>query len=74
MIARGAPRLDAPLGGDQRAHIRALHEAHREVQHPVLVARVEDGNHVWVVDRGRHLRLAPKALTEAFFPGVLEGG
>ncbi len=68
---RGPKRLDPPLGSDQRAQVGAVDKTHRDEEHAVLVAGLEDGNDVWVVDRGRDLRLAPKALAEAVVPGVL---
>src|SRR5271169_896417 len=69
--ARGPPRLDAPLAGNQRMHVGALDKTHRDEQQAVLLARIEDGNDVRVVDRGRDLRLAPKALAEALLAGAL---
>src|ERR1039458_1397137 len=69
--AGGPSRLDAALRSDQRAHVGALHKTHRDEEHAVLVARIEDGNDIWVVDRGRDPRLATKAFAEAFIPGVL---
>ena len=69
--ARGPERLDAPLRGDQRAQVGALDETHHDEEHAVLVAGIEDGDDVRVVDRGRDPRLAPKALAEALLPGVL---
>ena len=72
--ARGPQRLEVPLRSDQRAHVGALHETHHDVEHAVLVARIEDGNHVWVVDRGRDPRLAPKAFAEALVAWSTPGG
>ena len=41
-----------------------LHVAHRDVDEPVVVARVVDRDDVRVVDRGDRLRLADEALAE----------
>ena len=47
---RGGQR---PLGFDEFLHVRAMHEAHRDEQHPVGLARFEDRDDVGVVHRGR---------------------
>ena len=45
--------------------------AHHEVQPPVLLAGLVDGDHVRVIDRRRHPRLALEALAEVAVGGVL---
>ena len=68
---RGARRLEPPLGAQQPVQVGAGDPAHHEVQPPVLLARLVDRDHVRVIDRRRHPRLALEALAEVAVGGVL---
>ena len=62
---RRARRRQRAFGRDQRPQVVAGDEAHREVEHPVLLARPEDGEDVGMVERRREARLDDEALAEA---------
>jgi hypothetical protein len=62
-----------PFGAQQPVQVGPRHPAHHEVEPPVLLARLVDGDHVRVIDRRRHPRLALEALAEARVGGVLGG-
>ena len=49
----------------ERAQVVAVDEAHREVEQPVLLARLEHRQDVGVIDRGGQPRLGDEALAEA---------
>jgi len=66
---RRARRRERPLAADERADVVAVHEAHRDVRDALLLARVVDGDHVRVVDRGRDARLAQEPRAHV---GVLD--
>ena len=46
---------------DHPAQVRPRHEAHRQVEHAVLLAAAVDGHDVRVLERGRQARLGPEA-------------
>ena len=57
----------------QRVQVGAVDVAHHEVQPAVLLARGVDRDHVRVVDRRRHARLALEALAEGGVGGAVVG-
>ena len=57
--------VERALRAQERPEVRALDEAHREVEAAVDVAGVVDRNDVRVLERHRELRLAREALVEA---------
>ena len=72
-------RAQAPVGAQDRGQVLALDELHREVEHPVDLAGVVDGDDVRVLERGGDPRLAREALAEALGLGEvgrddLDGG
>ena len=69
----GAGRLEPAGVADQLVQVGPRDPAHHEVQPPVLLAGLVDGDHVRVIDRGRHPRLALEALAEVAVGGVLGG-
>ena len=62
---RRSARFEVALRGDQGPEVRALDEPHHDEEHAVLVAGLEDGNDVLVVDRSREPGLAAEALAKA---------
>ena len=67
---------DRPADAERAAledllQIGALNEAHGDVEEPVGLPGVVDGDDVRVVDRGRDVRLAHEALAELLVPGQL---
>ena len=63
-IATARSAGSRPWRVDQRAQVGPLDVAHRDVEQPVLLARVADREHVRVLDRGGGARLALEALAE----------
>ena len=63
-----APGRQPPLSREQALQIVPLDAGHRDVQEPVLLARVVDRDDARVVERRRELRLAQKALAEVGLP------
>ena len=69
----------AAVAPQDRGQVLALDELHGEVEHPVDLAGVVDGDDVRVLERGRDPRLAREALAEALRLGEvgrddLDGG
>jgi hypothetical protein len=56
---------------DERAHVGALDVAHREVEHALRLAGLEDRDDVGMVDRGGELRLGLEAVAEVDVVGQL---
>ena len=69
--ARRSERLEATLRGDQGPEVGPVDEPHHDEEHAVLVAGLENGNDVGVVDRGGEPGLAPKAFAESRVPRML---
>ena len=69
-VAGAGGRL-RPLGVHELLHVRPVHEAHRDEQHPVGLARLEDRDDVGVVHGGRGARFADEPLPERLVPGQL---
>ena len=70
---RRPQRVQPALGAQQLVQVGARHPAHHEVQPAVLLARLVDRDHVRMIDRRRHPRLALEALAEARVGRVLGG-
>ena len=58
-------RRQRPVRGDPSLQVAALDQAHRDDQLAVLLAGVEDWDHVGVVEPGGEPRLAQEAIAEA---------
>ena len=58
-------RLERSGGTDQMAQVLAVDEPHRDVERPLVLARVVDRQHVRVVDCRRRARLGDEAPAEA---------
>ena len=56
--------LHRPRGREHGREVLAAHEAHREEERAVELARVVDRDHVRVVERRRQARLAQEAVAE----------
>ena len=65
----GPRRGHRPRRLDEGLHVRPLHEAHRDEQHPVGLAGLEDRDDVGMVDRGRGARFPDEPLPERLVPG-----
>ena len=75
----GEGRGQATVDADERAEVDALHERHRDVERPVVFARVLHRDDVGVLDAGGHARFArePRAEVRALAQlgrDDLEGG
>ncbi len=55
----------APVLDEERLQVASLDAGHRDVEEPVLLARVVDGHDVRVVERSGQLRLPQEALVAA---------
>ncbi len=71
--ARDAAGRDAALAGEQALQVGPGHVAHDEVEVAALLAGRVDRDHVGMVDRRRHARLALEALAEAGIARPLGG-
>ena len=68
---RRAPGSSPPAPRRQRAQVRALDEAHREIEHALGLAGLEDRHDVGMVDRRGELSLGLEALAEVAVAGEL---
>jgi hypothetical protein len=59
-----APRGERSGPGEDAAQVRALHDAHREVEASALEAEIVDGEHVRLVERRDERHLAPETVDE----------
>ena len=57
--------IQSALPPEALAQVDPLHVLHREVEHAVFLARVEDRNDVGVIEARRELRLPQEAPSEA---------
>ena len=67
----GTGGLEPSLLAEEPLEVGALHVAHGDVELPVALGRVVDGQHVRMVDRGGELGLAQQPLLEALVAGQL---
>ena len=67
----GALGLELPAIAQERVQVGARHIAHHQVQRPVVLPGRVDRDHVRMVDRSRHARLALEAFPELLIAGAL---
>jgi hypothetical protein len=68
-----ALRLERSLLGEKLGQIRALDVPHGQEEQPFLLARLQDGDDVRVVEGGGDPRLAQETLTKPLILGELGG-
>ena len=64
-------RRQLALGVEQRPQVAALHEAHGQIELPVVLSRLVDRDHVRMVERCRQPRFAQEATAEVLVLGEL---